>query len=270
MLRQRMLTAAVLIPPVLWSIFRFEPWSFALLLAAIVAMAAWEFSGLLGGQTRWQRLAYTAGVVASLPVAHLFPVTLILSLSLIGWLCLLLWVIAYNQQKAWASQIPLYWRGVAGGFVLVACWVAIVALRVQTQGSLCVLALLLLVYGADSVAFFVGRRWGQHKLALQVSPGKSVEGVLGALVMACVFFPFGVWFFDIPLHHWPAVLIVMLLTVLFSVLGDLFESLIKRLRGVKDSGHILPGHGGVLDRIDSLTAASPLFSLGILLLGVHG
>lgn len=154
--------------------------------------------------------------------------------------------------------------------VMIPAWTSLVVLHGGGEpGVYRVLFLLALIAGADITAFFVGRRWGRTRLASRVSPGKSWEGVAGALVAVLVLASaagilagFGSWTLAVFLG-------LCVVTALASVLGDLTESLFKRQAGLKDSGHLLPGHGGVLDRIDSLTAAAPLFALGIQWLGVQ-
>jgi phosphatidate cytidylyltransferase len=126
-----------------------------------------------------------------------------------------------------------------------------------------VLFLLIMIAAADTGAYFSGRLWGRHKLAPQISPGKTWEGVLGAIAATLVIALSGALWFQVEPLYWMMFVGICLLTVLFSIIGDLFESMIKRQKGVKDSGNLLPGHGGVLDRIDSLTAAAPLFLLGL-------
>jgi phosphatidate cytidylyltransferase len=123
---------------------------------------------------------------------------------------------------------------------------------------------LILIWVADSGAYFVGRQWGKNKLAPRVSPGKTIEGLLGALAGGLIWGYAGMVWFE-PKSGWLFVALCFV-TVLFSVLGDLVESLFKRNAGVKDSGQLLPGHGGVLDRLDSLTSAAPVFVLGLMLL----
>ena len=125
-----------------------------------------------------------------------------------------------------------------------------------------VLFLLFLIWIADSGAYFTGRRWGQRKLALSISPGKTWEGVWGASLAALVFAMLGAVVLEVRMP-WPGFVILSMVTVGFSIAGDLFESMLKRQRGLKDSGSLLPGHGGVLDRVDSLTAAVPVFLLGL-------
>jgi len=153
--------------------------------------------------------------------------------------------------------------------VLVPAWASLVVIHgVDPQGPRLLLFLMVLIWVADSFAYFAGRRWGRTKLAPVISPGKTREGVYGALAGAVLCGGGLVWL--MPQGNPLLLILFCLLIVLVSVVGDLFESLMKRQAGVKDSGSLLPGHGGMLDRIDSLTAAAPLFLLGLLLLGEAG
>jgi phosphatidate cytidylyltransferase len=150
-----------------------------------------------------------------------------------------------------------------GVLVLVPSWYALTALRAQEQGLSMLLMLLMLVWGADIGAYVAGKSFGRNKLMPAVSPGKTREGLWGGLaVCALVGAGFSLWLeLELPASVYLVLLSVM--TGLVSVLGDLLESLFKRERGIKDSGKLLPGHGGVLDRIDSLTAAAPVFLVGL-------
>lgn len=153
-----------------------------------------------------------------------------------------------------------------GLFVLLPAWSALSWLVTIDSGRWLVFIVILTVVSADIGAFFAGRAFGRHKLAAQVSPGKTLEGCVGGLLLALVVISLTI--FLSPFSHqlgWQWLLIA-LATVATSILGDLLESMVKRHRGVKDSGTILPGHGGILDRIDSLTAALPTFALLYLLL----
>jgi len=151
---------------------------------------------------------------------------------------------------------------VIGFLVLIPAWVAMVGMKAHPQGNLLIFMLFLLVWGADIGAYFTGKRFGRKKLIPQVSPGKTREGVLGGLAV-CVLVAIGFAISsELSMGATLALLLLALVTGMVSVLGDLFESMFKRERGIKDSGRILPGHGGILDRIDSLTAAAPIFLLG--------
>ncbi len=149
--------------------------------------------------------------------------------------------------------------------VLISPWVAITYLHARSpDGPYLVLFLLVLVWVADILAYFTGRQWGREKLAPLLSPGKTRIGVYGALIGAALLGVLLSWERGLPALNALLLVAVCVLAAFISVIGDLFESLIKRRRDLKDSGRLLPGHGGVLDRIDSMTAAAPLFTLGLL------
>ena len=193
------------------------------------------------------------------------PVPLSLVIAFVWWLAASVIVFLYPRgTRVWQSVSV---RGIMGWFVLLPCWAAINFIRAQENGIAMLLFLFVLIWGADSCAYFVGKKWGKTKLAPSVSPGKSLEGVAGALVFSLLLTLIIFIFANVPTSQWPFVIVLSLATVLFSILGDLLESVMKRYVGVKDSGNLLPGHGGLLDRIDSLTAAAPIFALGSFLMG---
>lgn len=267
MLKQRLLTAAILIPLVVWGIFSLDVSRFALVWGLFILMGGWEWTRLAGVTHALQRGAYLLllaallGALWALPVWEsqaLFP---LLVSALLWWLLTLVLVVRYPRGRIASTWFKL----VAGLWVLVPAWAGLSALQhAQIGGPAHVLFLLVLIWAADSGAYFAGRRWGRNKLAPEVSPGKTREGLWGALALGLVWALIGMaW-----LKPQSGILFVVwsMVTLLFSVLGDLAESMFKRQAGVKDSGQLLPGHGGVLDRIDSLTSAAPLFVLGLLLL----
>lgn len=260
MLRQRVVTAALLIPLVLAGLFGLTGGAFALFTGAVVLLSAWEWANLAGFERIVARLGYVLALALLMVVGWLsgaahaaWP----LWLSVIGWLVNFYWVARYPRcREQWhAPSIRL----AMGLWVLLPCWVGFIQLR--ASGIEWLLYVLLLVWLADIGAYFAGRRFGRRKLAPRVSPGKSWEGVYGGLVaVALLALGFSGWI-ELTIGEWGWLILATLLVALISVLGDLFESMLKRLRGLKDSGNLLPGHGGVLDRIDSLTAAVPLFAL---------
>lgn len=149
--------------------------------------------------------------------------------------------------------------------VLFGSWLAVVHLHGYPQlGPKLVLFLLVLIWTADIAAYFTGRRWGKTKLAPALSPGKTRAGVYGALAGAVLAALSLAWWLGMSPSLAGLAVILCVVTAFVSVVGDLYESLVKRRRGVKDSGRLLPGHGGILDRIDSLMAAAPVFALGML------
>lgn len=266
MLRQRLLTAAVLIPLVIWAILALPTLHFSLLVALVVALGAWEWSALAGVSSPAGRAAYVLAMLLALWGAHYLPLLGVLGVAALGWCMAAVIELRYPAGAARWSQTGI--AAVAGVWVLAPAWVALTQLHaIPLRGPYWVLFLMLLVWAADSAAYFAGKRWGTRKLAPAISPGKTWAGVWGALAATLLLAPVaGVAAeFDRSQLWW--FIALCLLTVIFSIVGDLFKSLYKRARGVKDSGRLLPGHGGVLDRIDSLTAAAPILLLGLWVLG---
>ncbi|WP_227369058.1 phosphatidate cytidylyltransferase [Halomonas sp. M20] len=260
MLRQRVLTALVLIPLALLGLFGLSGVGFALFTAVVVLLAAWEWANLSGFSATLSRLAYVLAIALVMLISwHTFIAFAAwpLWLALLGWLVSFYWVATYpDSLKQWSRP---WLRLLSGVWVLLPCWIGFVQLRLS--GAEWLLYVLLIVWFADVGAYFAGRRFGRRKLAPRVSPGKSWEGVYGGMI-ATAFLAIG---FSIILGLGAAggleLMVTTVIVTLVSVLGDLLESMFKRVRGIKDSGDLLPGHGGVLDRIDSLTAAVPLFAL---------
>ena len=272
MLSTRILTALVLIPLVLAALFLLSPlaWGLVTLAAMLVAAAEWA---------RLARLARTAAIVFGAGLVGTGLALLLLPRLGFdhGWPALVVVVVCAPAALFWAFAAPLWLRTRAtstsplrmlpvGWLILLAAWVALVQL--QSVSPATALAAMATVWIADTAAYFAGRAFGRRRLAPAISPGKTWEGVYGALVAVTLY----------ALALWPALqrtserpdssagafagwIVAALALVAFAVVGDLFESLLKRQAGVKDSGSILPGHGGVLDRIDALLAAMPAAAL---------
>jgi phosphatidate cytidylyltransferase len=276
MLKTRILTAAVLIPAVLAALFLLPSRLWALVILAVVAIGAFEWSNLVGFN-RQMRVVFV-GVTVLVGLAMLYAPTAGFDR---GWPDAIVLAVCALAALFWVAVAPFWvagrWRtqsrasmAVVGWIVLLGTWVALVEL--QARSPWLVLAAMAIVWIADTAAYFSGRAFGRRKLAPYISPGKTWEGVYGAWVAVGVYalalVPFataaGV---RVPVTTWSIALWVVLALVLagISVLGDLFESLLKRNASVKDSGAILPGHGGVLDRIDALLAAMPLAALAAFL-----
>ena len=267
MLRTRLISAAIMVVIVIGGLFYLPTEGFALLLALVMAAGLWEWSRLvpfvsLAGQVLYPAivllllwLLWTAGLaVTSMPLL---------------WAGLAFWVAAlfYLPRAVVTSGQDVTSRiikSIAGILVTLPAWAALVLLHARVpHGPFIILYMLVLVWLADSGAYFAGRKWGRRKLAPAVSPGKSWEGVYGAVAVCTVFaVAVGLAYGDTP-GQAAGLVVVSLLTVMFSIVGDLLESLMKRQAGVKDSSTLIPGHGGVLDRIDSLTAAAPVFFIGL-------
>lgn len=269
MLKTRIFTALAMALVFLVALF-YSPWViFAGLTGAVLLFAAWEWGNLSGFASRAKRALYAlAALIVALLAAWVTDwveeaelVKAILMFSCSWWALALLWVQGFpSSALIWGSSAV---RALMGLCVLVPAWLALLYLRNEPAGALLVLFVVLLVSSADIGAYFSGRAFGRRKLAPNVSPGKSWEGVAGGVVSALVLGT--VFNFLVGGEHWFALLLVVIPTALVSVLGDLLESMVKRHRGIKDSGSILPGHGGVLDRVDGLTAALPVFTLAVML-----
>ena len=178
-----------------------------------------------------------------------------------GWCAATVWIVHYQRHEGPRLDNPLV-LAFLGWLALVPALAALLTLL--ARGPTQLLALFALVWGADIFAYFGGKRFGKHRLASRVSPGKTWEGLMSALLGTQALALAGVGLFE-PMSV-AALVALTALTFVASVVGDLFESLLKRQRGVKDSGNLLPGHGGLLDRIDSLLAAAPVFTLGLILM----
>jgi phosphatidate cytidylyltransferase len=263
-LRKRVLTAVVLAAALLVILLWLPPVATVVALTALLLAGAWEWSAFLRLSTAGRRLTYVALVALLLPLAWQVSADrdgrdLILVAAVLWWLTAFMWI-------AFIPRLVSRWAaGVAGVLALVPSWLALVWLRLAPPHGQWVLFTLILVWVADIGAFFVGRRFGRIRLAPVVSPGKTWEGVLGGVALSALVAVGGSLWFHVPLEVF---LPLCLATVAFSVVGDLTESLLKRFAGMKDSGSVFPGHGGVMDRIDSLTGAAPVLLLGLTLLKV--
>lgn len=266
-LRQRVITALILLPVVIWCVFLAPSTvAFAAFAGTLVLVGAWEWAALLGWRRQGQGL-YTLLVAALLLLAFLpdaAPYRVYgFALATGFWLVALRLVTGYpGNTTVWARRALL---APVGLVLLLPAWMGLTSLHAASAWWL--MYLFALVWGADTGAYFAGRAFGRRKLAPAVSPGKTVEGMAGGLILTMALALAVALFRDMAGVRLAGFLGLSLLTVLASVLGDLFESMIKRNAGIKDSGTIFPGHGGALDRIDSLTAAAPVFALGWYLAG---
>lgn len=277
MLKQRIITAVAIAVPLVVLLAVLEPTALTLLFAVIVLGAAWEWSDLSGISATVTRALYVLAMAAGMGVLFLQAnlssivpdaqvVREVLHVAGVWWALALLWVMGYpGSVRLWGSRAV---RALMGLVLLLPTWLALCYLRLQEQGVLLIIYVLLVVIAADVGAFFAGRAWGKAKLAVNVSPNKSWAGFWGGLAASQALAL-------VAAFAWPGGLSVAMLPFmvlsgvasLASVLGDLLESMVKRHRGIKDSGNLLPGHGGLMDRLDSLTAAIPVFTLGMMLVG---
>jgi len=261
MIQTRLVTALVLIAAFLGALLLLPDFYWAALLLAVACVGAWEWSTIAGYSLSARRIyvafvTMTGALLLPLPLPanalvwqHQVQMWVIFAAAVFWLLLVTYWLLKHQASN---NAVTL---ACTGWMVLVPTWLALVSLR--RVSPLLVLALVATVCIADSAAYVVGKRFGRHKLAPLISPGKTWEGVLGAVAavtlygaVLCLVFDLGLW-----------VLVGLWGVTVLSIVGDLFESLLKRQAGLKDSGTWLPGHGGVLDRIDGLTAALPIAAL---------
>lgn len=254
-LNQRVITALCLVVGLGAVLFTFSASVAAFAFALIAACAAWEWGGLMR-QDQPARIMYAFVLLLFCWQVHIFSATLtpiLLTISVVFWLT----IVPFWLWRKWTLGGNDFLGYLMGVLVILPTWAAMVFL--YTVGPWVLLATMAIVWVADIGAYFTGRAFGRHKLAPTISPGKTWEGVAGALL--------GVGVYSVCLLvyspakntlHWGQLALILLLLTAVSVVGDLFESLLKRQVGIKDSSGLLPGHGGILDRIDSLTSTLPL------------
>jgi phosphatidate cytidylyltransferase len=252
------------------------PW-LALLFGILICLGAWEWARLSGWESPLGRGLYVLVLAVAMGLLYQYcqlggsapreQVQPVLGVACLWWSLALLWVKGYPASAVFWRTRPM--RNLMGVLVLAPAWMAAVYLVSFPHGGGLVVVMVLVVAAADIGAYFSGRHWGRHKLAEAVSPKKTWEGFWGGMT-ACALLALLLWsqLSNQQAHvSLAAVLVVTLATALASVVGDLTVSMVKREAGVKDSGSLLPGHGGVLDRLDSLCGAAPVYALGLLLAG---
>ena len=271
--KQRITTALLLAPvPILAVLFLPTPW-LAAVVAAVMLAGLWEWTAFAGLEETPARAGYltaNALLIAALVWGSgpgLVPLKLVAMAGVLWWAVVLLWL-ARPTFASGDSHGSRSLKLLAGSLCVIPAWCALGWLHSSELGPRWTLFAIALVWAADSGAYFAGSKFGRRKLAPSISPGKTWEGVIGglatsAVLAACVLPLLGL--------AWGDVFALMLLTVVtagISVCGDLFESLMKRHSGMKDSGSLFPGHGGLMDRLDSLLAALPVFVVGKAWLGL--
>ncbi|MBP5986883.1 MAG: phosphatidate cytidylyltransferase [Azonexus sp.] len=268
MLKTRVITALVLMALLLPSLFYSSQAAWALLVAGFIGIAAWEWGALLGWKATGRVALGVATALLCAGVSLVGPnaigagnvfapanpwVFFAYGISAVFW-CL---VMPFWLKHKWSLQ------GVGGllvgAVVLLPTWLAMVQLRGLGAGAL--LGIFAVVWMADIAAYFSGKAFGKHKLAPSISPGKTREGAVGACVGVVIYGTVVRQMFGLELMPWGLWILALIGVTAVSIVGDLYESLLKRKAGIKDSSNILPGHGGVLDRIDSLTSTLPVVAL---------
>ena len=278
MLKARVLTALALLAiflPVLW----FAPliW-LGVLMAVVITLAAWEWWRLLFPQNPKRAVSYAGLCLLSLSIWFMYAG--MQAIQILLWITLAFWLLLVPVLMSKALDLNMsFWRwplAVVGLFILPACWFALMHLRAISMSLF--LSVLVLVWAADIGAYFAGKAFGKHKLAIRLSPGKSIEGAIGGwllvLCIACLsvlvlseydLTRSNYFYFLQEKLGWLGLFALTSLSVVMSIQGDLFESQLKRIAGVKDSSALLPGHGGFLDRIDALLPVLPLAALLMIL-----
>lgn len=275
MLKQRVITAIVLLLGLIAATTQSTPFIFSILMLPVVLIAAWEWCALIGMENKSAKFTYVAtitvtlltlyfllGVSPSAESIDLLWVWIVLGMGLLFWLVASILISGYPENKAnWSDQSKIACMGL---FALTPAWVGVVQLKYMMPSGLLILAVVVLVAAVDVGAYFAGINFGKRKLAPRLSPNKTWEGVWGGLVV-CILINTLIAgmlreYYEVP-NFWQFILLATstILITFFSIIGDLLESMLKRNRGVKDSGSILPGHGGLLDRVDGLLAAIPVF-----------
>lgn len=274
MLKQRIITALVLAPIMIGGIFYLPLGQFKLFIAAIVTLGAWEWANLSGIQIQIGRIAYAgmvAGLIWAIEFGGLVQEVDLLYMALVWWILAFVLVAFHPKLKGLWGREPV--RLLMGLAILLPMWVGFVQIKSYPFNDYLIMYVMFVVWGADVGAYFAGRTFGKHKLAASVSPGKTWEGVYGGLLVTFLMALGGGYLLEnnaglsLSGAQWLLLVVITLAITFVSVVGDLIESMVKRHRGIKDSSNLLPGHGGVMDRIDSMTAALPMFALALSVFG---
>ena len=274
-MKQRIITALILAPLVIAGIFMLPMQGFLIAITAITLVGFWEWTQFTESKSRYVALIPSVAVLAAslflLPTSTLELMIpsdghqAILLIGTVWWLVASVLVFTFpTSKKLWQNNLLL--KHLFGWLTLIPFLWSILLLRADSYavdsfyGAKLVLLVCLLVWAADSGAYFVGKTFGKRKMSPAVSPNKTIEGLVGGIIIAIIIGWAAANAFDIRFESTTTMLGIFIATIIISVLGDLVESMFKRASGIKDSGTIIPGHGGILDRIDSLTAAFPVFA----------
>jgi phosphatidate cytidylyltransferase len=276
MLKTRVITALALMALLLPSLFYLSQAAWAFVVAGFIGIAAWEWGALLGKSSLGRVMLGVVTALICAAISQIDPNAIGAGDTNMPYRPWVFW--AYGISAIfWCLVMPLWLKykwslsGVGGilvgAVVLLPTWLAMVQLRALGPGVL--LGIFAVVWVADIAAYFSGKAFGKHKLAPSISPGKTWEGAIGAAIGVVVYGVVMRQFFALELMSLPVWVAALLAITVVSIIGDLYESLLKRKAGIKDSSNILPGHGGVLDRVDSLTSTLPVVALAWLVFSIR-
>lgn len=272
MLKQRVITALILASIIIGCLFFLSPKGFAIFTALVLAVAAWEWANMAGMVSAAGRWTYALVLLLVMAGSAFLPVMPVLGVLSAFWVLMAVAVVFYPRLASLWEPVPV--RAGIGMILIAGAWLALNHLRtgalslgLAESNLLLILYTFLVVWAADIGAYFAGRTFGKRKLAPAVSPGKTLAGVGGGLTAVAVLAAVAGAWSQLGAAGLVQLLMVSLVTAVAAVFGDLLESMLKRHRGIKDSSHLLPGHGGVLDRLDSLLAAIPVLALCFTALG---
>lgn len=258
MFKQRLLTTLVLVPLVLLAIYYANSWVFTGLILLLLLACGLEWLSLIPVNQTWLKIIYVLVLFTMTWLSH-YAFNYWLGVGVLVWLLSTVAILSFpKSERFWGHP----WIVAVAGLLLLPLFAqSLLGVYYQSQGKNLFVYLLLLVWAADIGAYLVGKQWGRHKLIPLVSPGKSVEGALGGFTLSMLVAVAGYFCFRPGfVINW---FLIAIAVTLISMIGDLFISMLKRRQKIKDTGHLLPGHGGVLDRLDSLIAALPLFYCGL-------
>jgi len=263
MLYQRILTAIPLAAFVFWIIF-FQPTTvFFYFLLFVVLVSGYEWARLSGIDNKAGRALFALLITAltwAIPQFLAETIQWLIYVAVLWWFSIS-YFLKFAKPKVASSDLKVDKLFIAF-VVLPAASLAMQKIHGMQQGADWLFYALALVWVADIGAYFSGKKFGKHKLAPNISPGKTKEGLIGAVIATSIYTLIASYYFELDTEHSALLVLLSVILTFISVSGDLYFSFLKREAGVKDSGNILPGHGGILDRIDSVLAAMPVFVVG--------
>mgnify|MGYP001238039695 CR=1 FL=1 len=280
MLLRRAITAVILAIFFVAVATQVSPVIFAHIMTGTMMLVSWEWSTLAGLRSTWQKVSFVGGILGAIVLLYFFlgipanyedviaeRVAVILCLGSFFWFLSFFLLLGYPENRdSWHDPLKI---SLGGLIVIVSAWCGLVQLKYMVEGGELVLMIAVLVAATDVGGYFFGRSFGKAKLAVELSPNKTWAGVWGALGLTIIVsFPV-IWVFNETILRMnylqnSSLFILILVVVFFSIVGDLLESMLKRNQNIKDSGTMLPGHGGLLDRVDGLIAVIPIFTLVVM------